>query len=167
MHYSRPISSGSNRGFTLIELLVVIAIIGILASVVLASLNAARVKARDTKRMAEIDQLAKGLEMYFYDVGRYPQETACDSSIGTHITSGDCSILSGSDWDTASAFYTSLVPQYMPKLPIDPVNDSANQYRYEPQTAQDFCIMARLEGSNTWYVKKGGTGGTTSTTNCP
>lgn len=41
-----------NRGFTLIELLVVISIIGLLASVVLSSLNSAWVNARDTQRIA-------------------------------------------------------------------------------------------------------------------
>ena len=46
------------RGFTLIELLVVIAIIGILSSVVLASLNTARAKGRDARRLSDL----KGIE---------------------------------------------------------------------------------------------------------
>jgi len=60
------------QGFTLIELLVVIAIIGILSSVVLASLNSARTKARDAKRVSDIKQLQLALEMYYDDNSNYP-----------------------------------------------------------------------------------------------
>ncbi len=52
------------QGFTLIELLVVIAIIGILASVVLASLNTSRGSARDASRLTEVKQLQTALEIY-------------------------------------------------------------------------------------------------------
>jgi prepilin-type N-terminal cleavage/methylation domain-containing protein len=53
------------RGFTLIELLVVIAIIGVLSSVVLASLNSARGKARDAKRRSDLVQVRTALELYY------------------------------------------------------------------------------------------------------
>ena len=45
------------KGFTLIELLVVIAIIGILSSVILASLNSARKKGRDSRRLQDLRQI--------------------------------------------------------------------------------------------------------------
>ena len=48
----------SSKGFTLIELLVVIAIIGLLSSVVIASLNGARAKARDARRVSDLKQMA-------------------------------------------------------------------------------------------------------------
>jgi prepilin-type N-terminal cleavage/methylation domain-containing protein len=60
------------RGFTLIELLVVISIIGMLASVVLVSLQGARSKAKDTKLILELKELQKAMELYKLDNGRYP-----------------------------------------------------------------------------------------------
>ena len=72
-----------NRGFTLIELLVVIAIIGILASVVLASLNSARKKSRDARRVADIKQIQLALELYFDSHSSYPDEI--ETMAGTEI----------------------------------------------------------------------------------
>jgi prepilin-type N-terminal cleavage/methylation domain-containing protein len=65
----------SKKGFTLIELLVVIAIIGILSSVVLASLSTARQKSRDAKRISDIGQIQLALELYFDRVQSYPSTT--------------------------------------------------------------------------------------------
>ncbi len=54
----------NKKGFTLIELLVVIAIIGILSAVVLTSLNSSRQKARDTKKVSDVKQVALAYELH-------------------------------------------------------------------------------------------------------
>ena len=60
------------RGFTLIELLVVVAIIGLLASVILASLNAARLNAQHARALSDLHSLQIALELYRSDHGTWP-----------------------------------------------------------------------------------------------
>jgi prepilin-type N-terminal cleavage/methylation domain-containing protein len=77
------------RGFTLIELLVVIAIIGILASVVLASLNSARDKGADAAIKSNLNNARAQAEL-FYDNNNRTYTTVCTASTG-----GIATMLSG------------------------------------------------------------------------
>lgn len=68
------------RGFTLIELLVVVAIIGILATVVLASLGSATDKSKDAAIMATLSQMRAQAELQ-YD-GTYNEVCEPSSQLG-------------------------------------------------------------------------------------
>ena len=71
----------NKQGFTLIELLVVIAIIGLLSTLAVVSLNNAREKSRDAKRVSDIKQVQTALELYYTDNNGYPLTAASGSSI--------------------------------------------------------------------------------------
>ncbi|MEX2052563.1 MAG: type II secretion system protein [Candidatus Paceibacterota bacterium] len=69
------------KGFTLIELLVVVAIIGILASVVLASLNTARGKGADAAIKANLANIRAQAEVVYDGVSPNSYATVCANSV--------------------------------------------------------------------------------------
>lgn len=79
-------NSKRNYGFTLIELLVVVAIIGILSSIVLASLSTARQKGQDASAKGSMSSGRAAAELYFDNFGDYGNATSTTlnaSSYGT------------------------------------------------------------------------------------
>ena len=77
-----------NKGFTLIELLVVIAIIGILSSVVLASLNSARNKGSNTATKNNLANMRAQAEL-FYDTGNTYDSLCGQATIAQMIASAN------------------------------------------------------------------------------
>ena len=110
-----------SRGFTLVELLVVIAIIGVLATMLLLQFGVARQRARDAKRIADVNQVRTGVELYFDDNGQYPQVA------------------------TYAALSTFLAPKYLVLLPLDPLNNSPHVYNYAYNGIVKYQIWNVLE----------------------
>jgi prepilin-type N-terminal cleavage/methylation domain-containing protein len=84
----------SNKGFTLIELLVVIAIIGILSSIVLASLNTARGKGADAAIKGNLEGIRVQAEMVYDSKSCYGDGIA-GTCAAAAFASGACAATAG------------------------------------------------------------------------
>jgi prepilin-type N-terminal cleavage/methylation domain-containing protein len=130
-------------GFTLIELMVVMAIIVVVTVVGMVSYTGASMKARDARRMADLEKVSLALEMYRADKKAYPAD----------LTSGD---FIGDD-------------NYLKKWPDDPKKDD---YKYiyvrGVGTSYKYTISAYVENvgsSNMAPVGECGQGSKSKTCN--
>ncbi len=110
----------------MIELLVVIAIIGLLASVVLASLSTARKKGRDARRLADMKEIQTALELYYSDHNSYPAATSQASAV------------------TA---LTGLVPTYISAMSDDPLGGSYHYVYLSTSGGTFYCLGSIIEGT--------------------
>ena len=135
-----------NKGFTLIELLVVIAILGLLATIVLVSLNSGRMKSRDVKRKADLRQISVAMELYFNTNNAYPSY-AVDSCSATGVTG-------------CTGVYPLAIGTFISAMPRDPSNNTTRYYRVKASTGANFCVIAaNLENeSAAYYVSEKGLG---------
>ncbi len=126
------------NAFTLVELLVVISIIGLLSTIAIVSLTSARMKARDTKRIADIRQISLAMQMYRQDNGNYPDPGALLCTGGStqwfclgYPDAGTC--WPGGAYHGCTNLNNTLKP-YMANIPDDPdqgnVGFSGDTYLY-------------------------------------
>lgn len=118
----------TRRGFTLIELLVVIGIIGLLASIIVANLSSTQARARDARRMEDLDAIKKALVLYSTDHGGFPASVATTTLTGT---------------DTVSQALTSS--NSIPAIPRDPKHPTYTYDYSANATANTFLLGFCLE----------------------
>jgi len=139
-------------GFTLIELLVVVAIIGVLSSVVLASLTSVRKKTRDSQRAQDMQTIYTMLTQYSIEYGHIP------------ITSAYNDANSGS-WDYSSqptnapTFMSFLTTSGIAKqVPVDPINNMIGDgipadtyaYKYYCYSGSGLALGYKSEKTGGW-----------------
>ena len=119
-------------GFTLIELLVVIAIISLLATLAITSLNNARIKSRDAKRLADMRQIQISLALYYDKNNNYPTSDY-DGCGGWDVGNQDYS------------FMTNKLTGFMQNVPIDSTTTgNCYGYRYYRYPAGSYgCDMSK------------------------
>lgn len=126
------------NGFTLIELLVVVSLIGILATLVLANLNAARQRGRDAQRKSDLKSIQNGLQLYYNDYGKFPDNNSSGQILGCGV-SATSACTYGSAWTVGSI-------TYMQTLPEDPI--STQSYVYSQTDLDSYSLIACLENQS-------------------
>lgn len=135
------------KGFTLIELMLVMALIMILSVVGISSYTVATTKSRDTLRKGELSQIAKALESFNQDVGRYPKSSSPDNEIMCYSRS--VSTVTHSDCEANRKLVATIDGESTTYITIPNDPDSFKQYTYiSPDDDSDFGLYAALENTS-------------------
>lgn len=142
----------TKQGFTLIELLVVIAIIGLLAAVVMASLNQARMNARDKVRVSDLEQAKAAVHIYAVTNGTYKIPGTGDSGNGQGWFSGEETGVSVTIAEALVELGLMTAPVHDPLVPHGEHEVSGQwQYMYyfvDGDATLGACLIAKLENPN-------------------
>ncbi|MDE2041361.1 MAG: type II secretion system protein [Patescibacteria group bacterium] len=119
----------AHTGFTLIELMVVVSIIGLLASIILSSMNGAKSRARDAQRIVTVDQFAKTLQScYMSTNNNYPHANNIWDAVGSGAEAGKWMYNESCGCNTGN-FINALSPCIGYTI-MDPVNQGSQEYFY-------------------------------------
>jgi len=137
------------KGFTLIELLIVIAVIGLIASIVLVSVNSARVKAKDARRKEDLQSLTKALALYVQDNnGQLPLSNECGtaSRVGNlHGLNVTACPSDGNSWYIGNYFANNGYTSASIADPRGGTDSGCRYYYYTDTTGTYFQFSAWLE----------------------
>ncbi|MBT4349426.1 prepilin-type N-terminal cleavage/methylation domain-containing protein [bacterium] len=125
----------NKKGFTLIELIIVIAVIALLASVTFVALDPAKRigEARNSRRDSETLNIKKALEKYTVDNAGLPSVISALSDDTNYMIAavGDsaggsvsCTALDASITKVDISNGTTLIPNYLPTMPVDPTEST-------------------------------------------
>lgn len=132
-----------NKGFTLIELLVVISIIGVLSTLGMVAFKSARKRARNVARISNLEQLAKALDVYYDDNGRYLGDE--DGRVYLEI---NCYAGAKDNLNPGEGYWSELRP-YLSNLDSlcigDPSGTSAGYLYYFSYNDQSYIVYTALE----------------------
>ncbi len=103
-----------------------------------ASVNSARAKGRDAKRLGDLKSIESALQLYYDDHGDYPPVTTPGGS------------LAGWEVSFIPDYLESLVP-YFSRVPSDPINFGPPTSMFNPRPDGTFFYMYYNYGSGSWY----------------